>query len=186
MINRYSQDSKRTTIGAFTLFILLLSFMVLVSFPCSSWASNDGDAKSAPMEGYKEIARTMVHGVAAGLGSAIANVKKESKRIELIRSFIAPIRFYPDNSGYFYVYDSKCVNIAHATQKDLQGKNLYDYKDVKGKYVIRALSEASKKGGGFVDFYWVKPGSKEESPKLGYVEPIPGTDYFIGTGVYLP
>jgi hypothetical protein len=41
------------------------------------------------------------------------------------------IRFYPDNSGYFYVYDFSCKNIAHATQKDLQGKNLYDYKDAR-------------------------------------------------------
>ncbi len=184
MINTHFSSSKRT----FTLFALLLGFvMALVSFPCLSQAANEGKAdKPVPVEEYKEIARTMVHGVAAGLGGALATVKRENKRIELIRSFIAPIRFYPDNSGYFYVYDSKCVSIAHATQKDLQGKNLYDYKDVKGKYVIRVLSEASKKGGGFVDFYWVKPGSKEESAKMGYVEPIPGTDYFIGTGVYLP
>jgi len=187
MINTHFSSSKRTTVRTFTLFALLLGFiMALVSFPCLSQAANDGKAKPASMEEYKEIAKTMVHGVAAGLGGTLATVKSENKRIDLIRSFIAPIRFYPDNSGYFYVYDSKCVSIAHATQKDLQGKNLYDYKDVKGKYVIRALSEASKKGGGFVDFFWVKPGSKEESAKLGYVEPIPGTDYFIGTGVYLP
>jgi signal transduction histidine kinase len=160
--------------------------MVLVSFTGPVQASNKEKAKSVPVEEYKGIARTMVHSVAVGLGGALANVKKENKRIDLIRSFITPIRFYPDNSGYFYVYDSKCVNIAHATQKDLQGKNLYDHKDTKGKYVIRALGEVSKKGGGFVDFYWVKPGSKEEFAKLGYVEQIPGTDYFIGTGVYLP
>jgi signal transduction histidine kinase len=185
MVSTCFRSSKGTT-RTFILFTLILSFMILLSFTGPIQASNEGKAKSASMEEYKDIAKTMVHSVAAGLGGALANVKKENKRIDLIRSFIAPIRFYPDNSGYFYVYDSKCVNIAHATQKELQGKNLYDYKDVKGKYVIRALSEASKKGGGFVDFYWVKPGSKEESAKLGYVEPIPGTDYFIGTGVYLP
>ncbi|MCX5814531.1 MAG: cache domain-containing protein [Proteobacteria bacterium] len=186
MVNTHFQSSKTTTTNTFVLFALLLGFMMLVSFPGPLQASNEGKVKSAPMEEYKEIARTMVHGVAAGLGGVLANVKNEKKRIDLIRSFITPIRFYPDNSGYFYVYDFKCVNIAHATQKDLQGKNLYDHKDVKGKYVIRALSEASKKGGGFVDFYWLKPDSKEEFAKMGYVEPIPGTDYFIGTGVYLP
>jgi len=82
--------------------------------------------------------------------------------------------------------DYNCVNIAHATQKDLQGKNLFDYKDTKGKYVIRELADAAKKGGGMVEYYWIKPGSKGELKKLGYVEPIPGTNYFIGTGVYLP
>lgn len=185
MVGTSFQSGKRTA-GVFILFTLILSFMMFLSFTCPAHASNKEKAKPGPMEEYKEIARTMVHSVAVGLGGALATVKKEHKRIDLIRSFIAPIRFYPDNSGYFYVYDSKCINIAHATQKDLQGKNLYDHKDTKGKYVVRALSEAAKKGGGFVDFYWVKPGSKEEFAKLGYVEPIPGTDYFIGTGVYLP
>jgi signal transduction histidine kinase len=184
MITTHPWNRTTTIVRTFTVFAFLFCFMALISFPVQ--AANEGKEKSVPVEQYKEIARTMVHGVAAGLGGVLANVKNGKERIELIRSFIAPIRFYPDNSGYFYVYDSKCVNIAHATQKELQGKNLYDYKDVKGKYVIRALSESAKKGGGFVDFYWVKPGSKEEFAKLGYVEPIPGTDYFIGTGVYLP
>jgi len=78
-------------------------------------------------------------------------VKAEDKRIALIRNFISPIRFYPDKSGYFYVYNSKNMNIAHATQKDLQGKDLNDHKDVKGKFVIRELNEAAKKGGGLLN-----------------------------------
>jgi len=143
-------------------------------------------ADNMPIDCYKEIAKTMVRGTAAGLGEALKGIKAEKDRIDLIRAFISPIRFYPDNSGYFYVYDFSCINIAHATQKDLQGKNLFDYKDVKGDYVVRNLSNAAKNGGGFVEFYWVKPGSKDEFKKLGYVEPIPGTNYFIGSGVYLP
>jgi signal transduction histidine kinase len=186
MVATRFQSNKVSATRTFTLFVLFLGLTVLAGFPGTLQAADDGKAKPVSVEEYKEISKTMVHSVAAGLGGVLTHVKSEKARISVIRSFVAPVRFYPDNSGYFYVYDSKCVNIAHATQKELQGKNLYDYKDTKGKYVIRALSEASKKGGGFVDFYWVKPGSKEESPKMGYVEPIPGTDYFIGTGVYLP
>jgi signal transduction histidine kinase len=138
------------------------------------------------IECYKETAKTVVHAAAVGLGEILKGVKSEKERVDMIRSFVGPIRFYADQSGYFYVYDYSCLNIAHGTQKNLQGKNLYDHKDVKGEFVIRELSAAAKKGGGFVEFYWVKPGSKEEFKKLGYVEPIPGTDYFIGSGVYLP
>ena len=143
-------------------------------------------AEKVGVDCYKEAAQTITHGVAVGLGEVLKTVKGEKERIELIRAFIAPVRFYPDQSGYFYVYNFTCVNIAHATQKDLVGKNLYDYKDGKGKYVIRELSAAAKKGGGFVEYFWVKPGVQGEVRKLGYVEPIPGTNYFIGTGVYLP
>jgi signal transduction histidine kinase len=112
-------------------------------------------------------------------------MKVEKERIDKIRAYITPIRFYHDKSGYFYVYDLDCNCIAHAVQKELEGKNLSDYKDGKGDFAIRNLAEAAKKGGGFVEFYWVKPGATEQSKKLGYVEPIPGTNYFIGSGVYM-
>jgi len=161
--------------------ICLLNLITFNVAPClAQTIDNPG------RECNKELAKTMVHGTALGLGNVLIDLKNEEKRIDLIRTFIRPIRFYSDNSGYFYVYDFSCVNIAHATQKELQGNNLYDYKDVKGKFVIRELSAAAKNGGGFVEFYWVKPGSGGEQKKLGYVEPVPGTNYFIGTGVYLP
>ena len=132
----------------------------------------------------KRIAAIAVHSAAVGLGGIIKNITNEKDRIELIRAFITPIRFYPDKSGYFYVYDTDCVNIAHAVQKNLQGKNLYDYQDIKGKFVIRELAAKAKEGGGFVEYHWVRPNSEGEHKKIGYVELIPGTDYFIGDGVY--
>jgi signal transduction histidine kinase len=165
--------------------ILLAVFFTSMAFFIMSPRPAQAEDKAA-IECYKETAKAVVHATAAGLGEVLKNGKTEKERVEMIRSFIKPIRFYSDQSGYFYVYDFSCLNIAHATQNDLQGKNLYDHKDVKGKFVIRELSAAAKKGGGYVEFYWVKPGSKNEFQKMGYVEPIPGTNYFIGTGVYLP
>jgi signal transduction histidine kinase len=159
--------------------VCLAGVIALAAYPAPA-------AEKASVECYKEAALTITHGVAVGLGEVLKTVKGERERINLIRAFIGPVRFYPDQSGYFYVYNFACVNIAHATQKDLVGKDLSDYKDGKGKYVIRELSAAAKKGGGFVEYFWVKPGAQGEVRKLGYVEPIPGTDYFIGTGVYLP
>ncbi len=174
---------KSGMIGMFMVLPALL-LMGLVTFYAQPGMAQTKD--TAGIACSKDTAKAMVHGTAAGLGEILKGVKDEEKRIGLIRAYVAPVRFYADNSGYFYVYDMNCVNIAHATQKDLQGKNLYDYKDSKGSFVVRNLVAAAKNGGGFVEFYWVKPGSKDEVKKLGYVEPIPGTNYFIGTGVYLP
>jgi signal transduction histidine kinase len=181
MMKKYFQNYG--TIGT-TILMVAVSFLTLTAINTNTCFAQTEDDKF--IECNKDIAKTVVHATALGLGEILKDVKTENERIALIRSFISPIRFYSDKSGYFYAYNFNCVNIAHATQKDLQGKNLYDHKDVKGKYVIRELSTAAKKGGGFVDFYWVKPGTKGEQKKMGYVEPIPGTDYFIGTGVYLP
>jgi signal transduction histidine kinase len=165
--------------------ILSAIFFAIMAFLIMSPRFAQAEDKAA-IECYKDTAKTVVHATAVGLGEVLKDVKTEKERVDMIRSFIKPIRFYSDQSGYFYVYDFSCLNIAHATQNDLPGKNLYDHKDVKGKFVIRELSAAAKKGGGYVEFYWVKPGSKNEFKKMGYVEPIPGTNYFIGTGVYLP
>jgi signal transduction histidine kinase len=181
MMKKYFQNYVMMGTTILIIAVLFLTLTTINAADC--FAKTD---ENTAIECNKDIAKNIVHATAAGLGEILKDVKTEEKRIALIRNFISPVRFYPDNSGYFYVYDFNCVNIAHATQKDLQGKNLYDHKDAKGKYVIRELSAAAKKGGGFVDFYWVKPGSKGEQKKLGYVERIPGTDYFIGTGVYLP
>ncbi|MFA5322234.1 MAG: cache domain-containing protein [Smithella sp.] len=164
--------------------LVVLSFLTLAIVNANTCLAKTSD--NTAIECSKDIAKNIVHATALGLGEILKDIKDENKRVAFIRSFIGPVRFYQDKSGYFYVYNTKCVNIAHATQKDLQGRNLSDHKDVKGKYVIRELNSAAKKGGGFVEFYWVKPGSKGEQKKMGYVEPIPGSDYFIGTGVYLP
>lgn len=143
-------------------------------------------ADNTQMDFYKEIAKTMVHGTAAGLGEALKSMKTEKECIDLIRAFVSPIRFYPDNSGYFYVYDLDCTNIAHAARKELHGKSLLNYKDEKGNFACRVMRDAAKKGGGFAEFYFSRPGTAGEFKKLGYSEPIPGTNYFIGSGVYLP
>jgi signal transduction histidine kinase len=171
------------TISPVVLLTVLFLF-TLTLLPAATGFAQTAEEKY--IECRKEIAKTVVHGTALGLGEILMDVKAEKKRVALIRKFIGPVRFYADNTGYFYVYKYNCVNVAHATQKELQGKNLYRHKDAKGKYVIRELSDAAKTGGGFVDFYWLKPGAKGEQKKVGYVEPIPETDYFIGTGVYLP
>ena len=53
-------------------------------------------------------------------------------------------------------------------------KSYPNYKNDRGKPVIQALFEAAKKSSGFVDFCGVKPGTKEQVPKPGYVGPISG------------
>lgn len=156
----------------------LLAMVMLVSNGCTK----DEDET---LEWNKKIAIAYVHSYAVSIGAAVTEFSDDSTRIAYIRRAIDPISFYPDSSGYFYVYSFDCDNIAHARQKDLQGQNLFNYTDSRGKYVVRELSVMAQSGGGFVEFYWIKPGDTGEKKKLGYVEPIPNTDYFIGSGVYL-
>ena len=74
--------------------------------------------------------------------------------------------------------------VANGGDNTIAGKDLSGYQDLKGNFVIRNLSTIAGNGSGFMDGYWSHPQTKEETRKIGYVEPIPGTDYFIGTGYY--
>ncbi len=164
--------------------LLLLCFLGILAGCAKS--DDESVLKAAELAKNKEIALAVVHASAVGLGETLKNFPDSASGVLYIRTYIDSIRFYPDKSGYFYVYDYQCINIAHATQKNLQGTNLYNHQDTKGKYVVRELSAAARAGGGFVEFYWIKPGETGEKLKIGYVEPIPGTNYWIGSGVYVP
>ena len=103
---------------------LILSLAAFGFSSCGSTVSS--------LQADKQTAEAVVHASAVGLGAILESYQNEADRINIIREYIDPIRFYPDGSGYFYVYNLDCVNIAHATQKDLQGQNLYDYQDTRG------------------------------------------------------
>jgi signal transduction histidine kinase len=172
-----------------TKIIILTSLAVIFFGGLCSCLKNENDAsgdKTAEITVNKKIASAVVHSSAMGISETLKTLPDSASGVRFIRTYIDSIRFYDDKSGYFYVYNYQCTNIAHATQKDLEGQNLYNYLDSKGNYVIRLLSAAAKKGGGFVEYYWIKPGEQGEKQKIGYVEPINGSNYFIGTGVYIP
>ena len=156
----------------------MLTFSLLGFISCSQATSLTIE------ESNSRLVKATVHVAAVGLGKTLENIEDEQHRVEIIQDFIDPIRFFNDETGYFYVYYYNCINVAHAIDKTLPGKNLTDYQDMHGMYVIQELAAKSQNGGGYVTFYWPHPQTKEEQRKIGYVEPVPGTDYFIGTGYY--
>lgn len=163
-----------------TILFGLSLFLLSSCEDCETCSDND----LTSLEINEKIAEAYVHSYAISIGAAMDAITGDSARISYIRNAIDPISFYEDSSGYFYVYDYDCVNIAHARPKDLLDQNLYDYQDSRGNYVIRLLSDKAQEGGGYVEYWWIKPGETGEKLKIGYVEPIPNTNYFIGSGVY--
>lgn len=162
--------------------LLVVAALALMTTVLSS-CNNAEDLGLTREESNNRVAVAAVHVAAVGLGEVIEGMDEE-QQIETIREFIDPIRFFNDESGYFYVYYFNCTNVAHAVDKTLPGKNLSDYQDMRGLFVIRELSAAAQNGSGFVTYYWPHPETKQEQEKVGYVEVIPGTNFFIGTGYY--
>lgn len=134
----------------------------------------------------KRIAVAVVHASAAGLGALLKTHPAETDQVNMIKTYASPIRFYNDESGYFFVFNNDGLNIVHPNTKEVEGTNMYNFHDTAGSYFVRKMIDIAKRGGGFVDYYWPKPGTESGEPqrKIGYVEAIPGTRFFIGAGLY--
>ncbi|QSX33018.1 methyl-accepting chemotaxis protein [Shewanella avicenniae] len=88
------------------------------------------------------------------------------------------------DSGYFYMYDGQGRNIFHGLSPKLEGTEQINMTDPKGIKIVQGLLKSANQQDGFLTFYYQKPGSTELIEKLGYVQPVPGTDWIIGTGAY--
>ncbi len=151
----------------------------------SSWRLTDAgatQAKQAMLDGEKAKIKTATDSLALALAKPLAGLDGKAREAFLRRA-IQDVFFEEDRSGYFFVYTGT-TNVAHAVNPTLPGKDLGDLRGSDGVYSVRELARAAAGGGGFVTFVWDKPG-KGEVPKIGYAAMIPGTDYWIGTGVYV-
>lgn len=120
--------------------------------------------------------------------SIYTNNKNKSKDeiIKLIKDALRNIRFN-NNRGYFFIYETSGNNILHPIKTQIEGMNLWNFKDVKGHYVIRKLSKIVKdKKEGFLTWWWTKPNDKRtEYQKIGFSKFFAPYDWIIGTGEYV-
>jgi len=105
------------------------------------------------------------------------------ERQSLAKSMLDTIRF--GTSGYFFAYDSDGVCRVLPTKQEWVGQRKWDNQDKKGKYFIRALVEAGRRGGDTVHYVFDKPGHPDLYPKLAYARWFQPWGWMIGTGVYI-
>ncbi len=117
--------------------------------------------------------------------NATTQNKNQQQTLVNVRDILKHARYGDSNLGYFFIYDSKGINIADASNEKNQGQNRFALKDKNGVLLIQELIKASQSGGGFVEYVYPKPGTDTLQPKLSYAAPLSGTDWFIGTGVYV-
>ncbi len=135
----------------------------------------------------KEITRNAVQTTALGLSYLFqTNNFTKDEQIEFMKTYMDSLRFYNDNSGYFFVDDTNHFSIVFPTSKQYEGTSLVDYKDTKGNYPVRQMVEIIKKNSsGNTEYYYINPKNGIEQKKLVFVEKISGTEFFIGAGVYV-
>ncbi|MGY5651378.1 methyl-accepting chemotaxis protein [Vibrio cincinnatiensis] len=164
--------------------ILITALMTIVN----SWSAHNAleqelnqyreqliDSKKAELKAYLMMGVTTV--------KALYESDKQGENKEAAKTLLKAMRF--DSDGYFFAYNSQGINILHAINSALEGKNLYGMKDENGVEVIAGLIRSSKSGDGFLNFSWHKPTINAQAPKLGYAEYLPKWDWVLGTGIYI-
>jgi len=129
---------------------------------------------------------------AAEIGSrdeAVAMVKRVQEKFRAagpeatFKAITSKTKEFHDRDLYAYIYSLQGVVMAHGGKPDLVGKNLIDFKDENGKFVIREMVDlARNSGSGWVDYRWTNPTTRRIEDKTAYVEKI--GDNFVGVGVY--
>lgn len=142
------------------------------------------EAKAAMQAGYERTLQYSVQSVATKVADAVEKAKAAGEPLDVaVQNELKKIRF--GENGYYFAYDTSGTSVAHPLKPEFQGKSRIDTKDKKGNAYIRELVDKARDGGGFVTYWFFKPGENEPSPKLAYAEMIPGTDFWVATGIYV-
>ncbi len=105
------------------------------------------------------------------------------------------IEEFKDKDGRFvkediYVYVGNCdrnTAVAHPFKQEIVGKDLSNLQDPKGNYFALEMCMIKKerpKKGGWVEYWWPKPGEGEPTRKVSYVKQVPGTPYHVVSGFW--
>jgi len=134
-------------------------------------------SKKAELRNYMELAYSAIKSVYENPHISEKSAKQE------VYAILKSMEFGED--GYFFVYDYDGVNIAHPRKPQLEGKNLYDFQDDNGKYLIRELIDKAKQGGGYTRYLWDKPSGGKSVEKLSYSIGLDKWQWMVGTGLYI-
>jgi methyl-accepting chemotaxis protein len=157
-----------------TIFIMIGAFYYAIDRYRSLTLENN---KEEMLKLTKEKLQVSTHALSLSLSSQLTNEKNEEARKLKIRKALENIKYEADSSSYFFVNEGINSVIIYNINKSIIGTSSSD--TMLQNFGIRAL-----KGSTYAYYQFDKKG-KGKQPKVGYGERISGTDYWIGTGVYI-
>ena len=160
-----------------------LALLALTAFDAFMARRAAYEARKSALTDIVQMSNSLV----AGLDSAAKAGKlseAEAKKEALAR--LASLR-YAGTSGYVTVVGSDSAMVMHPIKPELNGKNMSNFKDPKGTPLYRDIAAAgsSSDGKGFITYLWARPGEKEPSAKLSYVERYKPWNWDLVAGDYV-
>jgi len=187
------QNKKITTIYGWGMFIILL-FVVLFAFLVIYEEYNDFDKEVVSIrKQYIQDQRSTIsfdtNRVVTYINYMYRNRENNLSDAQLKNEILNTVEHLygrKDGTGYIFIYDFNGTNLSDPLHLDNIGRNLLDFKDPNGVYVIKDLIDVSQyPEGGFVEYMWKKPGTGIPTEKISYAKAFKPWGWMIGTGVYL-
>ncbi|MBF0360762.1 MAG: Cache 3/Cache 2 fusion domain-containing protein [Oligoflexia bacterium] len=164
--------SSNAKISSRVLILALVSVLSLFSFVIISFFAT----KSNIDEMVEQILDGHINEAYMAIRDASLYQKSATPDISTVRNEI--LEHTVGKTGYVYVLDLKGILKVHPK---LEGKNLYDAKDVNGNYFIQ---EIINKRDGKITYPWQNPGENSIRDKVVKFKFLPETNWIVAAGSY--
>ncbi|MGD8564641.1 MAG: methyl-accepting chemotaxis protein [Desulfarculaceae bacterium] len=111
-------------------------------------------------------------------------LKKDQAQKQAMQA-LKKLRYEGDQ--YFWINDYNHRMIMHPIQPKLDGQDMSGFEDPTGKKLFVEMVDLCRQNpeGGFIDYYWPKPGHSDPVKKISFIKGFPTWEWLIGTGIYV-
>ncbi len=183
-------DSNKAILNSFFLKVIIPSlvsvlFFILLIFNYIIPFFKD-NMMSIKREMIQELVNTSISLAKKNYISAQKGEITDSMAKEITINEIGLLRYGDKLKDYFWITDYKPIMIYHPYRKDLNGKDVSNFKDPEGKRLFFEMVQiVNKYGAGFVDYQWQwMDDSTKIVDKISFVKPFKEWNWIIGTGIY--
>ena len=191
--SNYKKHRKRVS-GAFHLKIVVPSVVAVIILVFSLFFVVVPDFQASMMDNKKEMIKELTASAVSVIDYYIdlqkkGKLTKEQAQKKAIAD-IEHMHYGIENKDYFWITDMHPRMIMHPYRRELIGKDLSSFKDVKnksGKFIFQEFVNLVKeKDEGYIQYLWQwMDDETRTAQKLSYVKGIPEWNWIIGTGIYI-
>ena len=103
-------------------------------------------------------------------------------------TIIKAMRYGEKDKGYFWVLNLEPRMIVHPLRPDLEGTDVTEFEDSKGKRLFLEFTHIVKDhGSGYAEYWWqrMEHTTMEIVPKISFVKGFEPWGWIVGTGIYI-
>ncbi|WP_210394631.1 methyl-accepting chemotaxis protein [Motiliproteus sediminis] len=172
--------ARLTVLAVVPVTLLAIMLLIVTQFETESLSRQQS---MQARESLVAVKRTEAKAYMEMAYSAVKDIYESGGELEQALPILRNLKY--GDSGYIFGYTSKGTRVFLGQSDKGLGDNFWDLTDTQGNKLVQQLIAAGRQGGGYVTYYFPKPGATEAEPKLSYALYLDRWDLMIGTGFYM-